>query len=63
MSLFNRKFYAICLSETWVTELEFIDNFFPNYTNLHSIPQYKRGAGVVVHFRNVFNVLKEATLK
>merc|ERR1712002_214438 len=46
----NRKFSAICLSETWLTSDRFMDNLFPEYDQYHCMRPSNQhfGGGVAV---------------
>ena len=62
LSTLNREFDVICLSETWVRELEFIDDFFPNYTSFHSTRLGRRGGGVAMYIQKNLTCLRQPEL-
>ena len=62
LSTLNREFDVICLSETWMREFEFIDDFFANYSSFYSIRLGRRGGGVAMYIQNNFTSLRQPEL-
>ena len=55
LSMLNRKFDCICLSETFVTDLDLTSDFLDDYEGFHSIRESNRsGGGVAIYIRNKF---------
>ena len=50
------KFDIICLSETWIKDIQYLNSFFPTYHGFHSTrPPAQRGGGVSIFIKRRFN--------
>ena len=51
----NLKFDLICLSETWINDDDFLEDFLPGYKGFHSIRSGSRGGGVSIFVNEKFD--------
>lgn len=54
LSLLDRKFDVICLSETFVNDMSIVENFLDGYGCFHSVRDESRGR-VAIYVRNYLN--------
>ena len=67
LSLLNRKFDVVCLSETFVTDLILANNLFDDYESFHSIQsENSHGGGVAIYIKkellNFTSVIQSRTV-
>ena len=57
LSTLSVKFDVICLTETWIKDVEYLDSFFPSYNAFHSCrPGNNRGGGVSIFLGQGFQI-------
>ena len=51
LSLFNREFDVVCLTETWFGEPGLFDDMLDNYSSIHSPRLSRRGGGTAIYIK------------